>query len=156
MTADDDDEDNGKHKTPIDAFARVEPGPLPPIAPDGGFMAGPVGAPPPIPAATPQTFVCLRGPCRHYWEIKTHMESGNPAETWGDDGLKDESGKPIAQPRAISRTCLAHPGTETDFTDDNVYACSRWDPLTAREVSKRDKRRSKYLKLYPEHRSKED
>ncbi len=139
-----------KTKSPIEQFSAIEPSPLPPIAPDGGF-AGPIGAPPPIPPATPDTFMCLRGPCRFYWELITHMESGNPAETWGEEGLRDEHGEPIAQPRAISRTCVANTGHETDLTDDNVYECNRWDPLTAREVKRLDKRRSKYLRLHPDH-----
>lgn len=140
-----------KTKSPIEQFAGIEPSPMPPIAPDGGFMAGPIGAPPPIPPATPETFVCLRGPCRHYWELVSHMESGNPANTWGEGGLVDEAGAVIAQPRAISRTCVANPGFETDLTDDNVYDCNRWDPMSERELKKLERRRSKYLRLHPDH-----
>jgi hypothetical protein len=141
-----------KSKSPIEQFSAIEPSPLPPLALDGGFAAGPIGAPPPIPPATPATFVCLRGPCRHYWELVSHMESGNPKETWGEGGLVDADGHALEQPRAVSRTCVANPGYETDLTDDNVYACNRWDPLSPREVKRLEKRRSKYLKLHPDHR----
>jgi hypothetical protein len=147
-----DDEDSGKHKVPLDQYADVEVGPLPPIAPDGGFVGDPLGVPPAVPSATPDNFICLRGPCRHYWQIETFMASGNPKDTWGEDGLKDpETGEPIRQPRQLSRSCLAHPGTETELTEDCVYDCNRWSPLTPRELKRDAKRRSKYLKLHPQH-----
>mgnify|MGYP001583113780 CR=1 FL=1 len=125
------DDEDPRHKAPADIYAGVAPAPLPPIAPDGGFAPkpGPVGPPPPLPAATPDTFLCLRGPCRHHWELVTHLEAGNPALTWDPEiGLKDENGQPVAQPKQHSRTCLVQAGTETDLTEDVVYACSRWDP----------------------------
>ena len=143
-------DDEGKRKAPIDQYKDVELGGLPPIAPDGGFVPGPIGVPPAVPAATPENFVCLRGPCRHYWEIETFMASGNPIETWGPDGLKDPDGNPLRIPRQINRSCLAHPGTETELTEDTVYNCNRWDPLSARELRKLEKRRRVYLKLYPD------
>jgi hypothetical protein len=138
-----------KTKSPIDQYKDVELGGLPPIAPDGGFAPGPVGIPPSVDAATPDNFICLRGPCRHYWQMETFMASGNPKETWGPDGLKDERGAPLRVPRQLNRSCLAHPGTETELTEDCVYECNRWDPMTPREVRKLDKRRRVYLKLNP-------
>jgi len=142
-----------KSKTPIEQYKDVDLGGLPPIAPDGGFAPGPVGMPPPVDAATPENFVCLRGPCRHYWQIETYMASGNPKETWDPEtGLKDlVTGQPLRVPRQISRSCTAQPGTETHLTEDCVYECNRWDPMTARELRVRDKRTKKYLKLHPEH-----
>lgn len=79
-----------RHKSPTDVYADIAPQPLPPIAPDGGIAPGTVGAPAPLPAATPQTFICLRGPCRHYHEIKIHLDVGNPAQTFDPvHGLRD-------------------------------------------------------------------
>ena len=145
----DDELVDDKVKTPLKQYEDIEPAPLPPIAPDGGFAAGPIGLPPSVPAATPETFICLRGPCRHYWQIETFMASGNPSETWGEGGLVDPlTNEPLRAPRQISRSCLAHPGTETELTDDCVYECNRWDPLTPREVKKRNARRSKFLKVW--------
>ena len=143
--------DSGKVKAPMDQYASVEPAPLPPIGPDGAPMLLALGNPSPVPAATPQNFVCLRGPCRFYWELHTFMGAGNPAGTWGEDGLKDEDGHRIREPRQINRACLAHPGTETELTEDCVFECNKWDPLTPREVKRIDKRRSRYFKLHPEH-----
>ncbi len=115
-------------------------------------LAGPIGSTPPIPAADPVTFICLRGPCRHYWHFEAHMDSGNPKETWDPEiGLKDEDGNPIRQPRLIQRVCLAHPGVETELDDTTVYECSRWSPLTPREVRKLEKLRKSYYKRFPEH-----
>lgn len=151
-----DDDADEKVRVPLDTYKNFQPGGLPPIAPDGGFVPGPIGNPAPVDAATPENFICLRGPCRHYWELKSFMASGNPQETWDPVlGLKDPlTGKPVTVPRQISRSCTAHPGTETDITEDCVYDCSRWSPLTEREVRKNpdNKRREKYLKLHPEHR----
>lgn len=140
-----------KIKAPLEAFRRIQPGPLPPIAPDGGLAPGPVGMPPPAPPATPKFFVCLRGPCRHYWEMVTEMPLGNPAETFGEGGLVDADGAPVQVPHQITRTCTAHPGTETDLTDDNVYSCNRWDPLEPSELKKLRKRQDAYLREHPEH-----
>ena len=35
-----------------------------------------------------------------------------------------------------------------DLTDELVYTCNRWDPLTARELKKLAKRRSPLLKIF--------
>jgi hypothetical protein len=146
-------EDSGKYKRVTDQFADVEIGGLA-AAPDGGIAPGPIGDTPQVPAATPEQFICLRGPCRYYWQLETFFASGNPTSTWDPEhGLKDEHGNPLRQPSQISRSCLVHPGTETELTDDLVYDCSRWDPLTPREAKRREKRRSRYLKLHPDHRS---
>jgi len=160
-------EGRDKHKRPAAQYEDIDPSPLPPIAPDGGFMSTPIAQAPSVPAATPDVFVCLRGPCRHYWELQTFMGSGNPKDTWGDGGLRevesvDEDGEvtygegEVQMPRQSSRSCLAHPGTETELTDDAVYHCSRWDPMTPREVRRIERRREKHFKLHPEHRPIED
>lgn len=147
---------NDKIKAPIEQYESIEPGPMPPIAPDGGFVPALIGLPALVPAATPEHFVCLRGPCRHYWELVTFMAAGNPAGTFGPDGLKDPlTGKPVAAPRQINRTCLVHPGTETELTEDNVYDCSRWDPMSPRDLRRRLKDREAYFKKHPDHRPKE-
>lgn len=144
----DEDDRDPKYRIPLGSLDDVDLG--------GLAMPGPVGMAPSVPAATPEHFMCLRGPCRHYWQLETFFASGNPKETWdAEDGLKNEDGTPVRMPRQISRSCLAQPGMETELTDDNVYDCNRWDPMTPRELRQQAKRRSKYLKLHPEHRPKE-
>lgn len=156
-----------KRKRPAGQYDDIEPSQMPPIAPGGGFMASPIAQAPSVPEATPDVFVCKRGPCRHYWELETFMASGNPKDTWDDDGLHevesvDEDGEVtygeglVRMPRQLSRSCLAHPGTETELTDDAVYNCNRWEPLTPREVRKIDRRREKHFKIFPHHRPIED
>ena len=151
------EEGGGRRKVPADTYSKVPPSPLPQMGPDGGpEPSAVVGPPAPTPPATPDTFVCLRGPCRHYWQIRTHIVSGNPAGTFGPGGLVDPVTKqPIAEPRQITRTCLVHPGIEVELTEDVVYGCNRWDPLSPREVRKLEKRQRVYLKIYPQHASKE-
>lgn len=151
------DDTENRVRVPLETYARIEAAPLPPMSPDGGVMPGAGLAPPaPVPAATPDNFVCLRGPCRYYWEIVTHLVSGNPKDTWDvEDGLKDQDGKPLEAPRQISRSCLVHPGGETELTDDVVYRCNRWDPLERSDVKAVEKRRRVYLKTFPQHADKE-
>lgn len=147
------DEVDGKYRKLQDTFADVEIGALP-IGPDGGIasdMLGPIGVSPSVPAAAPERFICLRGPCRHYWARETFFGSGNPEETWGEDGLRDPDGNPIRQPRQIDRTCTAHPGTETELTDELVYDCTKWSPLSPRELRRIAKQRRAYYKRHPDH-----
>ena len=140
-----------KYKSLTDDFGDVAIGGLPPIAPDGGFIATSVGIGAPVPGADPARFICLRGPCVHYWERETFYASGNPKETWGEDGLRGPDGTPIRMPRQVDRTCLAHPGTETELTDELVYQCSRWAPISWWARFKRDRARRRYYKNYPDH-----
>ena len=146
-------DDDGKHRSLVDQYANVQL-PPPAIGPAATPIGiGAVGSAAAVPAARPETFVCLRGPCRFYWELETFMASGNPQTTWDPEiGLKDEHGKPIRMPRQVNRTCLVHPGTETELTEDVVYNCSRWDPMSPREVRAREKRIAKYFRNYPHHR----
>lgn len=154
MESDETEPDDPKRRSPGDVYAGFEPGPLA-IAPDGGIAPGPIGTSAPVPAATPETFICLRGPCRHYWVMETFFESGNPKETWDSEvGLKDADGKPVRQPHQITRSCLAHPGTIEELTEDAVFECNKFDPLSPRELKKRQKRIDGYFKRYPQHRPK--
>lgn len=144
-------DDFPKQKSPTDQYRLTE---LPAIPMGPGLVPqiGPVGQSKGPPAATPATFICLRGPCRHYWELETYFDAGNPESTWDPEiGLKDADGKPVPKPNQHTRTCLAHVGTETELTDDTVYNCNRWSPLTPREVKKLTKLRRTYFRRHPEH-----
>lgn len=108
-----------------------------PVAPDGGIPPGyGLEQPQPLPAATPENFVCLRGPCRHHWHLVTMAGEGNPAGTWAELGLK--------APRQHHYACTANPGMETDLTDDCVFECSRWDPTPPHDLVQLDARRRAY------------
>jgi hypothetical protein len=143
------DEDNGRHKSPADIYKGAGASPLPPIGPDGAPILAMIAPPVAIPAADPVTFICLRGPCRHYWELSMFLPSGNPEGTFGEGGLVDPiSNTPLEQPDQILRTCTVQTGTETDLTDELVKKCNLWDPLSPRELKKLEKRRSRLLKIY--------
>jgi hypothetical protein len=150
-----DADDDERSRVPRDTYAGIPPAPMPPLAPDGGLVPVAMGNPPPVPPATPELFVCLRGPCRHYWQISSHLVSGNPEETWGEDGLRDERGQPLRAPRQITRACTYQAGVDTQFTDDIVYACNRWDPVLPKDEARLEKRRRIYLKQFPQYASKE-
>lgn len=135
------EDDEVEPKRPGGGFESWAPGPLPPIAPDGGPAPQVPDLPDPIPAATEGNFICLRGPCRHYWEIELPFESGNPKGAFAELGLRT--------PRQIARSCVCGP-REMELTDNCVYACNRWDPLTPEETAARSARRDRYLAEHPE------
>jgi hypothetical protein len=69
-----------------------------------GLLLG--NEPAPIPPATEETFVCLRGPCSFYWER---------SEPFGDSH------------RQRLRFCTYGPES-VELTDGNVLACNRHQP----------------------------
>lgn len=143
----DDDEGEFPHLGSRDAD-EFAPSPLP-VGPDGQPKAiGPVGLPDPLPPATPDNWVCLRGPCRHYMHVVSAGEIGNPAGSFDKD-----NGGPGEAPRQHYHWCTAITGQYTDMGEDLVFDCNRWDPIDedAPEILGRERRRSKYLKLHPEH-----
>lgn len=107
--------------------------PLPPAP-----AIGAVGNPEPVPPRTPEHFVCLRGPCRHYWHLVTMAHAGNPETTWQELGME-------RAPRKHWHTCTRS-GQETSLTDDNVYECNQWDPMPEDQHSQREYRREQYFK----------
>ena len=109
-----------------------------PAAPDGGIPPGfAADVAPSRPEATEDNYVCLRGPCRHLWEIEATAGEGNPRGTFEALG--------IAEPRARYLSCLAHPGTETELSrDEIIFDCTLWDPLTPADVAAREQRRDLY------------
>lgn len=116
-----------------------------PMAPDGGPVAGyGLGQPAPVPERHPDNFICLRGPCRHYWHLVTMAQEGNPSDTW--EHLK------IPAPREHHHTCLVNPGFETAFSDDCAFECNRWVPLSENELVQIKRRRDEYFARHPEHR----
>lgn len=114
-----------------------------------GGMIGGVGMASSVPAATPENFICLRGPCRHYWQTESYLDSGNPDGTFdGPNGLKDADGNPIRKPRQIGRACtVAVP--ETELTEGLIYDCNRWDPLLPSDTKDRAKRVEKFYRIHP-------
>ncbi len=133
-----DDEDQDDDFTPA----------MVPVASDGGIdpkvAALAVGSPSPAPPRTTEHFVCMRGPCRHYWRLVTMTNAGNPEGTWEALG--------IAEPRQHHHTCLVNPGYETDFGDDNAFECNKWDPLSEQELVTIRTHREAYYEKHPEHR----
>jgi hypothetical protein len=115
-----------------------------PFAPIPGFegLGGAVGDPQAVPPRTPEHLVCMRGPCRHYWHVVTMAQEGNPEDTWEHLGIE--------APRAHHYVCLVNPGMETEFTDDTVYECSRWEPMTEGELVQLGKRRRSFYQRHPE------
>lgn len=109
-----------------------EPGGMLPVAPDGGILQSkPVEQLRPIPAATPENFVCLRGPCVRYLEIVSLSDVNAP--TLGRDPIQ------------LNRYCRAIPGIEIDLTEDAVSACSDWDPIAPKLLEALQARRDAYM-----------
>lgn len=118
---------------PLDSMLNdEEPGPLP-IGPDGGFVPQMI-QPEPIPAATAENMICLRGPCKYYLQIDSRFNAGN------SKGTLDRV------PVQKNRFCRAIPGTEVDLTDELVMDCSDWDPIDNLIVIERLIRRETWIK----------
>jgi hypothetical protein len=109
-----------------------------PIAPDGGPVPGWGAMDAPLrPEPTEDNYICLRGPCRHFWHLVCSAGEGNPGGTWEALG--------IPEPREHHLTCTAHPGTETQLSfDELVFECSRWDPMDDTERLMLEARRTLY------------
>lgn len=107
---------------------------------------GPIGDPEPVPERHPDNFVCLRGPCKHYWNLETMAHAGNPKETWEHLGI------PV--PRQHHHICLRGID-EMNMEEDNVFSCSLWEPLLDVEVSQLRDRREAYYQQHPEYRPQE-
>lgn len=113
-----------------------EPGPMLAVAPDGGILQSQaVEQLRPVPAATPENFVCLRGPCVHYLEIISIADVNAPT-------LKRD-------PVQLNRFCRAIPGIELDLTEDCVFRCSDWDPTAPKVLHALQARREEYLNNNP-------
>ena len=132
------DKDSKHHDEPSEDEGMTSP----PVAvmPDGlpAFQAAGVGQPTPVPERTPENFICLRGPCKHYWYLETMSQAGNPADTWEALGL------PV--PRQRHYTCLVNTGFETSFGDDNAYECNKWEPYLLSELLSLKARRDQWKK----------
>jgi len=137
---------SSRHDDELEEMEALDAIPAIPIGmgPDGLPMPAQLLPPPPVPARTPDNFVCLRGPCIHYWHLQTMAGEGNPEGTF--DHVK----------KKIHHVCLRNPGYETSFEDDNAYACNQWDPVAPDQLVKREKRRQDYFSQHPEHRENED
>ena len=136
--------DDEEYEDPLDAFLAEEPQALPPMSPDGGFMPQLPIQPEPIPDATPENMICLRGPCRHYVEMTSLFQAGNTKGTLEH------------LPRQINRFCRAIPGDAIPLTDEVVRICSEWDPLTPADMLARSRRRNSWLKKNPEFDKEEE
>ena len=132
LIEDDDKEEN------LSNFDDFEPGKLPPevTAPpsmDGKVPRLPLAPAIPLPPAVPEHFVCLRGPCKHYLEIRSPAELENRGVGY--------------LPEQISRYCRAISGAVLALDDDAVFGCSEWDPRTEDYTLKQ--RREQYMKANP-------
>jgi len=94
-----------------------------PIDPGGGIAPGSFAIAEPPPRDFEAESCCTVGPCQHYWRIETPIETANPI-SYAELGLPE--------PKQIVRTCLAHPGTETQLSGDlPVLQCNRHEAMNA-------------------------
>lgn len=121
--------------TPMDTLFDTDFGPLP-IGPEGSFVPNTaVYESEPIPEANEENMVCLRGPCRHYLEMRPHFAAGNARDSLDHAHV------------LVKRTCMVITGYEVDMTDEVMKDCSGWDPLMPEDVFERNQRRERYTQL---------
>lgn len=138
----DDDEDlpsesMGTFTDPLETFLTTQNEPLPPMSPDGGFAPTMNFQPEPIPEATLENFICLRGPCRHYFEARNPFPAGNAAGTFA------------APPTQTTRYCKAMT-PPLDLTDEVMYECNTWHPLRSAEKFALEEARDEWWNANPE------
>jgi len=93
----------------------------------------PVGTEAVVPDATEANMICLRGPCKHYWETVQYFDNMNREMAAG------------FEPRIRNSFCLLA-NESTVLTDSLVYECNHWDPQSAAEKADRKQRRENYQK----------
>lgn len=126
MINDDDDLDDPLNRLLADEIE------LAPTPQGNSFVPNMPLMPEPIPAATPETMICLRGPCRHYMELTSLFQHGNTKNTLDH------------VPKQTNRFCRAIEGTDIDLTDELVFECSNWEPLLRAETLVRSARRDQW------------
>ena len=104
-------------------------GAAPPIGPDGGFAPQPLGEPPAIPKMTAANCPCLAGPCRYLIDQIVWFPAGNA------------EGSPGADSREVVRYCDRFQSAPINLTDELVFECSSWTPLSAHELAEREARK---------------
>jgi hypothetical protein len=85
--------------------------------------------------ASPKNFICLRGPCRHYFEARGPFPTGT---------------KGFEAPTVINRVCMRLPGTFLDLFDEVVEACNCWDPRDVSSEADINARRDAYRAANPD------
>lgn len=123
-----------KYRRPKDQLAESYMPSALPVGPDGGLDASMISTVPKV-TSFEKGSTCAQGPCRHYWRLVRPCIEATEG-TFASLGIE-----PL---REYHHTCLVHPGTETEFADDVVLDCNKWDPLTPDEIMARAKRRKKY------------
>ena len=139
---DDDDYDDEAYVNPLDNLLATDLGPMAVPSPEG-VLGVPNMMPEPIPAATPENLVCLKGPCRHYYEAHTGIETLNSRGTL------------TKRPVQITRYCRALT-SPVDLTDETVHFCRDWAPLRKAEIAELEDRRQEYYQDHPEHAPKKE
>jgi hypothetical protein len=84
-----------------------------------------MGEPAPIPEANIDTMICMAGPCRHYVSQIVWFPSGNTEGSPGYDAKEEV--------RYCDRLRSAH----ISLTDELVFQCNCWEPLSEEEIEKR-------------------
>lgn len=110
------------------------PPPMDPTNPVG-FMPGGYAEPYAQPAATEENFICLRGPCVHYWEQKMFLNVGNTQD------VLDHA------PILVSRGCMRQAGYYYDLTDETIGDCNQWEPRDPEEIALQNQRREKFYQI---------
>lgn len=112
--------------------AGLELGKMPPIV-DGAPVPPPRGE---LLVLRDADWVCLAGPCRHYWRVANQIDNLKPHDAREVDGRRViepaktyANGDPVRAFEQINHFCIPMPGIEMIMSDEVVLECNRWDPI---------------------------
>lgn len=118
-----------------------EPGPLPPLQPDGA-----VSIPALRPALNPPPRLCEAGPCIHYHHMVVQLDAARPiANELGVGGTLVGEAPPQPYHTEAHHYCYPNSGIETQLGSLPVIRCNLWQPKTVAEKTADEARLAEFI-----------
>lgn len=118
-----------------------EPGPLPPMGPDGGMTAGE-----PVKVSDPPPRICEQGPCVHYHRFEILMDATKPiAAEVGEDGRPRGIAPDVRHHVEVHHYCYPTVGVETKLGSLPMLHCNFWEPKLKAKQDALELTRAEYL-----------
>lgn len=134
---------NARHIKVQDSLADgFEPGPLPPMGPDGAPEIPPLRHLPVLEAPR----LCEAGPCVNYHRFSMQLDAARPiADRLEEGGVLAGEAPPAAFHSETQHYCYPSPGVEMELGSLPVLECNRWEPVSPMRTNSRKAREHEYL-----------